>query len=132
MSFWIPILALIGLADASYLLYKKLRKEKLVCFIWDDCDKVTKSKYGYLLGIPNEFFGVGFYLFALALFVISLLGNTMILGFPLLFLLLFAVIPASLVSLYLLFVQAFILREWCEWCILSAIINFLILFLALS
>jgi len=131
MSFWIPILALIGLADASYLLYKKLKKEKLVCFFWDDCDKVTKSKYGYFLGVPNEVSGIGFYLFVLVLFVLSLLGSTISLGLPLITLLLFAAIPASLASLYLLFVQAFILKEWCEWCILSAVVNFLILLLVL-
>ena len=131
MSLWIPILALIGLADASYLLYKKLRKEKLVCFFGDDCDKVSKSKYGYIFGIPSEVFGNGFYLFVLALFVLSLLGNTMIFGVSLLSLLLFAAIPASLVSVYLLSIQVFILKQWCEWCILSALVNFLLLFLAL-
>ena len=131
MSFWIPILALIGLADASYLLYKKLKKEKLVCFFGQDCDKVSKSKYGYFFGIPNEVFGIGFYLFTLGLFVFSLLGVTTILGISLLSLLLFAVVLASLASLYLLFIQAFILKQWCEWCVLSAFVNFLILFLVL-
>ena len=130
-SFWILILALIGLADASYLLYKKLKKEKLACFFGNDCDRVSKSKYGYVFGIPSEVFGIGFYLFALFLFVLSLLGNTMSLGLPLLSLLLFAAIPASLASLYLLSVQVFILKEWCEWCILSALVNFLILFFIL-
>ena len=130
-SFWIPLLALIGLADASYLLYKKLKKEKLVCFFGEDCDRVTKSKYGYSFGIPNEVLGVGFYLFTLALFVLSQLGNTMLFGVPLLSLLLLAVILASLASLYLLFLQAFILKEWCEWCVLSAFVNFLILFFIL-
>lgn len=131
LSFWIFILALIGLADASYLLYKKLRKEKLVCFFGDDCDKVSKSKYGYMFGIPTEVFGIGFYLFVLALFVLSQLGSTMILGVPLFSLLLFAAIPASLASLYLLSIQAFILKGWCEWCSLSALVNFLILFFVL-
>ena len=131
MSFWIPILALIGLVNASYLVYKKLKKEKLVCFFGQDCDKVSKSKYGYFFGIPNEVFGIGFYLFTLGLFVFSLLGVTTILGISLLYLLLFAVVLASLASLYLLFIQAFILKQWCEWCVLSAFVNFLILFLVL-
>jgi len=131
MSFWIPILALIGLADASYLLYTKLKGEKLVCFLGYDCNKVSKSTYGYFFGIPNEVFGIGFYVFVLVLFVFSLLGTVAILGIPLASLLLFAVIPASLASLYLLFVQAVVLKKWCEWCILSAFVNFFILFLVL-
>jgi uncharacterized membrane protein len=131
MSFWIPILALIGLADASYLLYKKLRKEKLVCFLGEDCNRVSQSKYGYFLGIPSEVFGVGFYLFALLLSFISFFGLENLFGIPLLSLLLFAVIPAVLASLYLLLVQATILKEWCEWCILSAVVNFILLGIAL-
>jgi len=131
MSFWIPFLALVGLADASYLLYKKLNKEKLVCFLGGDCDRVSKSKYGYFFGIPNEVFGIAFYVFVLGLFVVSLLSVKMILGVPLLSLLLFAVILASIVSLYLLGIQAVVLKGWCEWCILSALVNFLILFLIL-
>ena len=78
-----------------------------------------------------EFFGVGFYLFTLGLFVFFLLGTVTILGVSLASLLLFAVILASLVSLYLLFIQAVVLKNWCEWCILSAVVNFLILFLVL-
>lgn len=121
------MLALVGLADAGYLLYKKLRHEELVCFIGDDCDRVTKSKYGYTLGIPNEVFGIAFYLFCLLLFSLSFLGSSLLLGFSLVALLLAAATVASLASLYLLLIQAFVLKEWCEYCVLSALVNFLIL-----
>ena len=120
---WIFILSLIGLANASYLLYKKLKKEKLVCFFGEDCNKVSKSKY--------EVFGIGFYLFALSLFVFSLLGVITIFEISLLSLLLLGVIPASIASAYLLWIQAAVLKTWCEWCILSASVNFLILFVVL-
>ena len=131
MWFWIFILSVIGLADAAYLLYKKLKKEKLVCFFGEDCNKVSKSKYGYFFGIPNEIFGIGFYLFALSLFVFSLLGVITIFEISLTSLLLFAVILASIVSLYLLWIQTAVLKAWCAWCILSSLVNFLILFAVL-
>lgn len=130
MSVWLFILALIGLADALYLLVKKVRKEKLVCFLGEDCDKVVKSKYGFFFGIPNEAFGVGFYLLVLGSFALSLLGVDALGGFALLLLVLAAAIAASLASLYLMAIQAFVLKEWCEWCLLSALVNFLILLLA--
>ncbi|MDA1337495.1 MAG: hypothetical protein O3C23_01895 [bacterium] len=130
MSFWIFILASIGLIDAAYILYKKLTKKKLVCFFGDDCDRVSKSKYGYVLGIPIEALGIGFYLSLLGIFTLSTLGVIAIVGVPLSFVVLFIAIPASLASLYLLFIQA-VLKEWCEWCILSAVVNFLILALVL-
>ena len=132
ISFWIPLLALVGLADAGYLLYKKVRKEKLTCFLGDDCDRVTKSKYGYTAGIPNEILGIGFYLSCLFLFGLSFLGHTFLLGISLNTYLVLAAIPASLASLYLIGVQAFILKEWCEYCLLSAAVNFLILAIALA
>ena len=131
MSFWIVILAVIGLLDAAFILQRKLTKKKLVCFFGEDCDRVSKSKYGYFFGIPTEALGIGFYLFVIGLFTLFSLGVTTIFSIPLFSLVLFAAIPASLASIYLLVIQAAILKEWCEWCILSAVVNFLILVLAL-
>ena len=131
ISFWVPILALIGLTNATYLFYKKTRNEKLVCFIGHDCDAVTKSKYGYIFGIPNEALGIGFYILVLILFLFSFLGVASIPGFPLGALLLLIAIPASLASLYLLGVQAFILKKWCDYCILSVLINFSVHYVAM-
>lgn len=130
ISFWIPVLALIGLANAAYLLYKKARNEKLTCFIGDDCDSVTRSKYGYIVGVPNEVVGIGFYVLVLVLFFLSFLGVASILGFPWGALLLTLAIPASLTSLYLLGVQAFILKKWCDYCVLSTLVNFSIHYVA--
>jgi len=131
ISFWIPVLALVGLANAAYLLYKKARHEKLTCFIGHDCDSVTKSKYGYIFGIPNELVGIGFYVLVLILSFLSFLGVASIPGFPWGALLLTLAIPASLVSLYLLGVQASVLKKWCDYCILSVLINFSIHYVAM-
>lgn len=131
ISTWIPVLALIGLANAAYLLYKKVRHEKLTCLIGEDCDIVTKSNYGYLFGIPNEVVGIGFYGLVLVLFFLSFLGIPAILNFPLGALLLTLAIPASLTSLYLLGIQAFVLKKWCDYCILSVFVNFSIHYVAM-
>jgi len=131
ISFWIPILAIVGLANATYLLYKKTRNEKLVCLIGHDCDSVTKSKYGYIFGIPNEVVGIGFYVLVLVLFLLSFLGVASIQGFPWGALLLTLAIPASLASLYLLGVQAFVLKKWCDYCIIATLINFSIHYMAM-
>lgn len=131
ISGWIPVLALIGLANASYLLYKKVRNEKLTCLIGGDCDIVTKSKYGYIFGIPNEVVGIGFYILVLVLFFLSSLGIASIPGFSLGVLLLLLAIPASLTSLYLLGIQAFVLKKWCDYCILSVLVNLSIHYVAM-
>ena len=131
ISAWIPVLALVGLANAAYLLYKKTRNEKLTCFIGHDCDSVTKSKYGYIFGIPNEVVGIGFYAVVLVLFLLTFVGAASIPGFPWGALLLMLAIPASLASLYLLGVQAFVLKKWCDYCIIAMIINFSIHYIAM-
>lgn len=131
ISFWIPVLTFIGLANASYLLYKKVKNERLTCLIGEDCDIVTKSKYGYLFGIPNEVIGIGFYVLVLVLLFLFFLGVSSILGFPIGALLLTLAIPASLASLYLLGIQAFVLKKWCDYCVLSVLINFSIHYVAM-
>lgn len=123
MLFWIPLLALVGLADASYLLYKKLRHEHLTCLIGDDCERVTKSKYGSMFGIPNEVFGIGYYLAVLIGFFLLALGVKDVLSIPVLFTLQLVTVPAIMSSAYLLAIQAFVLKEWCEYCLLSAAVN---------
>lgn len=118
MTLFLMVLALLGLADSVYLLLKKLKNEKIICFLGKDCDAVVKSKYGKTLGVPNETLGILFYLVVLG-------------GAPLnfIFLLRIAAVLAALASLYLIGVQAFRLKMWCEYCVASAVINGLILLL---
>ena len=131
ISVWVLVLALVGLANASYLLYKKVRNEKVTCLIGENCDAVTKSKYGYLFGIPNEVVGIGFYALVLVLFYLSFLGIASVLDFPVGALLLLLAIPASLTPLYLLGIQAFILKKWRDYCIFLVFVNFSIHYVAM-
>lgn len=120
LSSWILPLAAIGLVNSLYILSKKLTKQKLTCFIQEDCDKVVKSKYGYLLGIPNEVIGIGYYLFFSGMFWLgmSLLAQI-------------AAALALIASIVLVGIQAFILKQWCEYCLLASLINLLIFILVL-
>ena len=118
-SILIVSLALLGLGISSYLLKTKLRHERLVCFLGDeDCDAVVKSKYGYLFKIPNELLGVLYYFCMIA-------GILLAVPFALLQ---FAAVLALTSSLILVFVQAFVLKKWCEWCLATAVINLLLFF----
>lgn len=120
LMFW---LAILGLLISAYILYAKGWNKKLVCLIGEDCDRVVKSRYGYLFfGIPNELFGVVYYALAAMLFGADVGTRSL---FPAI-----AAI-AFLASLYLAAVQAFVLREWCEFCLITAAINGIILFFIL-
>ena len=129
MTVSLLLLAFLGFLDSAYLLIKKLKNEKLVCFIGNDCEKVVKSKYGSLLGFPNEVLGVLFYLGVVGAILLMAQGSAVLLGFSILILVRSAAVLALFGSLYLLYVQAFKLKMWCEYCIASALINGVILIL---
>lgn len=132
MMFPLIVLALLGLLDSSYLLLKKLKNEKVVCFLGRDCDTVVKSAYGRILGFPNEALGILFYLGVVGAVLLMAQGREVVLGFSIPDLLRSAGALAFLVSLYLVGVQAFLLKMWCAWCLASALINGIILFLLFS
>lgn len=128
-SFFLILLAAVGLIDSAYIFYKKLRNEKLVCLIGKDCNKVIKSKYSSVFGIPNEVLGVLFYAGVLGFFFISWLGIEYFFGVQLLLIFRAAAFLAFLSSLFLAVIQIFILREWCEYCLLTAAVNLVIFIL---
>ena len=129
LSIWLLPLAASGLFISLYILSKKLRREELVCFIGKDCDRVVKSKYGYMMGIPNELIGSLFYIWILLVVISSVAGITDIFEGRLLFLVNLSVILAFLSAIGLTAIQAFILKKWCEMCLATAGINVLIFFL---
>ncbi len=116
--------AALGFAVSAYVFYVKGWDRKLVCMLQDNnCDAVVKSNYGYLFfGIPNEFFGLLYYLAVLAAISVGMASHPVILA---------ASVVAVAFSLYLAGVQAFILNAWCEFCLSTAVLNGVILFFLL-
>lgn len=120
----ILILALAGFAVSFNINFKKNKKEKLVCLIGEDCDKVVHSRYATTFGVDNQIFGMIYY-FSIAIFAATLISGLI---WPPVIVLLFklATIGAALFSVYLIGIQAFVLKEWCEWCLVSAFLSFFI------
>lgn len=115
----IIVSGLTGASIAGYIHGKKFRNDKLVCPVGSDCEVVIYSKYSKFLGIPIENLGVIYYLtVALSYTVLFLFPkpNSEILSF---FTLSITTL-AFLFSLYLTYIQAVNLRQWCVWCLLSA------------
>lgn len=108
-----------GFLLAFYIRHKKQTHEKMVCPLDSDCDVVIYSEYSKFLGIPVEILGL-FYYGAIAV------GYALFLALPNLvspffaFAALVLTIAAFLFSLYLTFIQAFSLKQWCTWCLMSA------------
>lgn len=127
MSFLILILAIIGIINASYIAIKKRRNEKLVCYIGKDCNKVVRSKYSKILGIDNEIIGILYYIFLIISVLIINYYNLTLLSH-----IIFGVIAfATLSSTILLYIQLGIIKEYCDYCIYSFVINSVIFIAAL-
>jgi uncharacterized membrane protein len=111
---------------------KKQKHEELVCFLGNDCNKVVNSKYNSLFfGIPNEVIGLGYYALVFLVAILLLLGVESIGFFLIAPLFLVGAGASALLAVYLLYVQQFLLKEWCEYCITSAIASIAIFVLSL-
>ena len=115
------VLAILGIFDSGYLIKKRVKKKSLICPINGSCKKVVESKWNAIFFIKNDVLGLFYYILilflALYLFFISekmLFLTQMISGASLLF------------SLVLVFIQAKIIKEYCFYCLISALINLLI------
>lgn len=111
--------ALAGLSIAVFIHFKKRLHEPLVCPIGHSCDPVVHSAYARFMDMPVEILGVIYYAVIALAYAATFMFPPLKSG-ALVLMLLGLTTAAFLFSLYLTAVQAFILREWCTWCLISA------------
>ena len=117
----VAIVAVAGLADATYLTVQALTGETLTCGGSPDCFRVLGSSYAKLGGIPLAMLGALAYFTAFTFATFAAFGYP---GAPK-----FLALTAGamfLMTLWLLYVQAFLLHAYCRYCLFSAAITFLI------
>jgi uncharacterized membrane protein len=115
------LIALIGLAEATYLTVIFLTGETAVCANSADCFKVLGSAYAKIAGIPLS--GLG----ALAYF--SVFSFAIFAAFdydPARKFFTWTVFAMFAMTLWLLFVQAYRLHAFCQYCLFSAALVFLL------
>jgi uncharacterized membrane protein len=111
------VITLAGLADATYLTVQALTGETLVCGGSADCSRVLGSPYAR----PVAAFGCVAYFAAFAFATFAGFGYRR--ARPLLSI---TVGAMFLVTLWLLYVQAFLLHAFCRYCLFSAALVFLL------
>jgi uncharacterized membrane protein len=117
----VAIVAVVGLADATYLTVQVLTGEILSCGGSPDCFRVLGSSYAKLGGIPVAMLG------ALAYFTVFTLATFAAFRYSWAPRFLALIAGAMfLMTLWLLYVQAFLLHAYCRYCLFSAAITFLI------
>lgn len=114
------IFSLAGLILALYIYITKQNKKKaLVCPIGGHCTAVVNSKYSKFLGVPVELMGAGYYMLIMSVYAIRVFRPEFFSDIFMFLVTAFSV-GAFFFSLYLVFIQAFALKNWCTWCLFSA------------
>src|SRR3990167_1490369 len=115
------VLAILGIFDSGYLIKKRVKKQPLSCLINGGCEKVVESRWNAIFFIKNDVLGLFYYI--LILFLALYLFFT---SEKLLFLTKLISGASLLFSLFLVFIQVKIIKKYCFYCLISALINLLI------
>ncbi len=116
------ICGVIGILDTLYLIYHKMRGTEVACIFFPKewCYKVQHSPQSKTFGIPNSMAGFVMYTLILAFTFYFSVGVTSFLWVK------YIVTFGFLFSMYFTYIQAFVLRAFCTWCVVSAI-NFTVM-----
>lgn len=122
----VALIALLGLADATYLTIEHITGQSVRCTIVAGCSEVLSSKYATVGGMPLAMIG------ATAYFTVFALATLAAFGYRFAGALLNLMVPAmALVSLWLIYLQAFVIRSFCQYCLFSAAVTFVLALLLL-
>jgi uncharacterized membrane protein len=117
----VAVVAVAGLADATYLTVQALTGETLSCGGSPDCFRVLGSSYAKVGRIPVALIGALAYFSVFTFATFAAFGYAHARKFVALM-----VGMMFLATLWLLYVQAFLLHAYCRYCLFSAAITFLI------
>jgi uncharacterized membrane protein len=115
------LIALAGLADATYLAVIALTGETAACGQSTGCFEVLGSSYARIAGIPVAALGVLGYFAAFTFAIFAGFGYKRAWKFFAL-----TVWTMFVTTLWLLYVQAFVLHAFCRYCLFSAALTFLL------
>ena len=112
------IISLVGLGDAIYLTIQDLTGQNLRCTIITGCAEVLGSKYAHVGPIPLATLGAAAYFTFFSLAVLVAFGYSF--ARPLVGIL---VAVMFLTTLWLTYLQAFVIHHFCQYCLLSAAVT---------
>lgn len=119
LSITLLILSGIGIGITAYLALSASFSASIACPLNTNCDAVLASTYSSILGIPLAFFGLAYYI---TLFAVSISYFKTRTSRTLNKLNTFLTLGLSF-YLFLFYIQAFVLRAFCIYCLASAIVT---------
>ncbi|MDQ2937621.1 MAG: vitamin K epoxide reductase family protein [Acidobacteriota bacterium] len=119
--------SLIGLADSLYLTVEHLSGRSVRCTIVMGCSEVLSSPYASVRGIPLALVGATGYFLVFSLTTLAAFGYK-VAGQ----LLTVVVAVMFLTTLWLLYLQAFVIKAFCQFCLLSALVTLILTALVIA
>ncbi|HEY47086.1 MAG TPA: vitamin K epoxide reductase family protein [Anaerolineae bacterium] len=122
-SVLIPILAIVGILVAGYLTFVETSGAEAVCGPVGDCNTVQQSKYAVLFGVlPVGLLGLIGYFLIFGAWVVARLDMDRLSDFA--SVAIFGMTAfGTLFSIYLTFLEPFVIGATCAWCLTSAIVT---------
>lgn len=109
------LVSLVGLTDAIYLTIQDITGASLRCTAISGCSEVLSSKYAHIGSIPLASVGAAAYFAFFSMAILGAFGYQSVR--PLLMVL---VLVMFLTTLWLIYLQAFVIHHFCQYCLLSA------------
>ncbi len=113
----ITLVGFTGFLDSVYLTAKRFVGGPIPCFVFTGCDTVAQSPYALLFGVPLSVIGMFYYL-SVILLVVFYFGTKQQIAMKVFSLL---SVVGFLASVYFIYLQAFVIKAFCFYCILSAV-----------
>jgi len=109
------LVSLLGLADAIYLTVEHVTGQSVRCTIVAGCSEVLSSQYAVVAGVPLAVIGAAAYFGVFSLSTLAAFGHRIAATFltPLVMLM-------FVVSVWLVYLQAFVIHAFCQYCLFSA------------
>jgi uncharacterized membrane protein len=126
----IPLLCLIGMVVAGYLAYVETMQVEAVCGPVGDCNTVQQSEYASLFGVlPIGVLGLIGYAAILLAWLIARFASDHLSDLAVLAIFIMTIF-GTLFSIYLTFLEPFVIGASCAWCLTSAILMTLLMLLS--
>ena len=118
----VPLLALVGLVVAGYLAFIESTGGEAVCGPVGDCNTVQQSEYAFLFGVVSVgLLGMLSYIAILSAWLIDRWGSEQLADLAQVAIFLMAFV-GTLFSIYLTFLEPFVIGATCAWCLTSAVV----------
>lgn len=124
----IPLVALVGLLDAVYLAYVEVTQTEAACGAVGNCNAVQQSAYAQVFGVPVGVIGIVGYVAILIAWGLTRAGSARVRRAASAALLLM-VLAGVVFSIYLTFLEPFVIGATCAWCLISALTMLALLWL---